>query len=367
MNRCIHLLGRGLFIALLLLTAGACTDGERQGASKGGVPPGGGMTLPVEAVVVETGAVSRDVSAVGTLRANESVMIRSEIAGRIAAIHFQEGAAVAKNAPLISLDDAELRAQLAESAATVKLAELNFARAQEIFEKKLLSRQNYDETLARLNEARARHNLQQARLAKTRIHAPFSGVLGLRRVSAGDYIKEGADIVNLEDIQSLKLDFRVPEAYLANIKQDQQVNIQVDAYTGETFSGKVYAIDPSLDEQTRSVLLRAHIPNPEQRLRPGMFARVRLVLESRAQALLVPEQALVPIGEAQLVYRIVDGKALQTKVQTGQREGGKVEITVGLSVGDTVVTAGQTKLRDGMPVQVINQTDNKAPAAPAGN
>ncbi len=366
MNRCIHLPGRGLFIALLLLAAGACTDGERQGASKGGAPPGG-MTLPVEAAAVETGAVSRDVSAVGTLRANESVMIRSEIAGRIAAIHFQEGAAVAKNAPLISLDDAEPRAQLAESAATVKLAELNFARAQEIFEKKLLSRQNYDEALARLSEARARHNLQQARLAKTRIHAPFSGVLGLRQVSAGDYIKEGADIVNLEDIQSLKLDFRVPETYLADIKQDQQVNIRVDAYPSEPFSGKVYAIDPRLDEQTRTLLLRAHIPNPEQRLRPGMFARVALVLESRAQALLVPEQALAPIGDEQFVFRIVDGKALQTKVETGQREGGKVEISAGLSAGDIVVTAGQTRLRDGMAVRIIGQTSSLAPAAPGGS
>lgn len=365
MNRCIRLPGKGLFIALLLLAAGACTDDARQGVPKEGAPPGG-MALPVEAAAVETGAVAREVGAVGTLRANESVMIRSEIAGRIAAIHFQEGDAVAENAPLISLDDAEVRAQLAESAATVKLAELNFARAQEIFEKKLLSRQNYDEALARLNEARARHNLQQARLAKTRIHAPFSGVLGLRRVSAGDYLKEGADIVNLEDIRSLKLDFRVPETFLAGIKQEQPVNIRVDAYPGETFSGKVYAMDPRLDEQTRSVLLRARIPNPDLRLRPGMFARVALVLESRAQALLIPEQALWPIGDEQFVFRIVDGKALQTRVQTGQREGGKVEVSAGLGAGDVVVTAGQTRLHDGTAVRVIGQPDNKTPAAPAG-
>lgn len=347
-----------------LLALSACTDGARQGPPKGGPP--GGMALPVEAAAVETGPVSRAVSTVGTLRANESVMIRSEIAGRVAAVHFREGDTVTENAPLISLDDAELRAQLAESAATVKLAELNFARAQEIYDKKLLSKQNYDEALARLSEARARRNLQQARLAKTRIHAPFSGVLGLRRVSAGDYIKEGDDIVNLEDIHSLKLDFRVPENYLAGVKQEQEVNVQVDAYPGEPFSGTVYAIDPRLDEQTRSVLLRARIPNPGLRLRPGMFARVALVLEHRAEALLIPEQALWPIGDEQFVFRIVDGKALLTKVQTGQREGGKVEIGAGLSAGDTVVTAGQTKLRDGMAVQVTGQSGEKAPAAPTG-
>jgi len=348
-----------------LLALGACTDGARQEAAKGGGPPGG-MALPVEAAAVETGPVSRTVSTVGTLRANESVMIRSEIAGRVATVHFREGDEVTEHTLLVSLDDAELRAQLAESAATVKLAELNFTRAQEIFDKKLLSRQNYDEALARLNEARARYNLQQARLAKARIRAPFSGVLGLRRVSAGDYIKEGDDIVNLEDIRSLKLDFRVPETYLAGIKQEQEVNVQVDAYPGEPFSGTVYAIDPRLDEQTRSVLMRARIPNPDLRLRPGMFARVALVLESRAEALLIPEQALWPIGDEQFVFRVVDGKALQTKVQTRQREGGKVEISAGLSAGDRVVTAGQTKLRDGMAVQVIGQPGEKTPAVPTG-
>lgn len=359
-----HTSVKALFVALPLIALSACTDGARQGPSKGGPP--GGMVLPVEAAAVETGVVSRGVSTVGTLRADESVMIRSEIAGRVAAIHFKEGDAVTENAPLISLDDAELRAQLAESAATARLAELNFTRAQEIFDKKLLSRQNYDEAMARLNEARARHMLQQARLAKSRIHAPFSGVLGLRRVSTGDYIKEGDDIVNLEDIRSLKLDFRVPETYLAGIKQGQQVSIQVDAYPGEPFNGKVYALDPRLDEQTRSVLLRARIANPDLRLRPGMFARVTLTLENRAEALLIPEQALWPIGNEQFVFRIVDGKALQTRVQTGQREGGKVEISAGLSAGDMVVAAGQTKLRDGMAVQIAGQTDKNTPAAPTG-
>jgi membrane fusion protein (multidrug efflux system) len=349
-----------------LLALSACTDGARQDAPEGGGPPGG-RALPVEAAAVETGAVAREVSTVGTLRANESVMIRSEIAGRVAAVHFKEGDAVTENAPLISLDDAELRAQLAESAATVKLAELNFTRAQEIFDKKLLSKQNYDEALARLNEARARYSLQQARLAKTRIHAPFPGVLGLRRVSVGDYIREGDDIVNLEDVGSLKLDFRVPETYLAGIKQGQQVNVQVDAYPGASFQGKVYAIDPRLDEQTRSVLMRARIANSDLRLRPGMFARVALVLETRTQALLIPEQALWPIGDEQFVFRIVDGKALQTKVQTGQRASGKVEISAGLSAGDVVVTAGQTRLRDGMAVKITSQTGNQAPAAPAGS
>lgn len=339
---------------VLGLLIGACGNGQ-QGATPGkDAKPQGPMAMPVEAVTVETGAVTRDISAVGSLRANESVIIRSEIAGRIQAIHFSEGESITQSAELVTLDATEFRAQLAETTATVKLNELNFRRAQELQSKNLLSRQSYDEAQAKLAESRAQQNVEEARLAKTKLFAPFAGVLGLRQVSPGDYIKEGQDIVNLEDIASLKLDFRVPETYLAEIKLDQEVNMQVDAYPGKTFSGKVYAIDPRIDAQTRTVLLRAHSPNDELLLRPGMFARVNLVLEQRNAALLIPEQALAPKGKEQFVYRVVEGKALHSRVKTGQRRNGKVEILEGLSSGDTVVTAGQTKLRDGAAVTVVS-------------
>jgi membrane fusion protein (multidrug efflux system) len=352
---------------MLSLAVSACTDaGGQKGATPGkGAKPQGPMAMPVEAVKVETGTVTRDITAVGSMRANESVIIRSEIAGRIQAIHFSEGESVTQGAELVTLDATEFRAQLAETTATVKLNELNFRRAQELQAKNLLSRQSYDEAQAKLAESRAQQNVDEARLAKTKLFAPFAGVLGLRQVSPGDYIKEGQDIVNLEDIGSLKLDFRVPETYLAEIKLDQEVNIEVDAYPGRTFSGKVYAIDPRIDEQTRTVLLRAQIPNTDLLLRPGMFARVNLVLEQRAAALLIPEQALVPKAEEQFVYRIVEGKALQSKVKTGQRRNGKVEVLEGLSSGDTVVTAGQTKLHDGAPVMVVSPADNNQIRLPA--
>lgn len=354
-----------LFYVLLVLGAlSACSDGGQQsrGTGPGGGPPSAAMALPVEAVAVHTGVVNRVISAVGSLRANESVMIRSEIAGRIATIHFTEGDTVKAGAELIRLDDAEQRAQLAESAATAKLNELNFARARDVFQKKLLSQQSYDEALEKLHESQARIALNEARLAKTRLTAPFAGVLGLRQVSVGDYLKEGQDIVNLEDIHTLKLDFRAPETYLASIKPEQEVTLQVDAYPARSFSGRLYAIDPRIDEQTRTILLRARIPNPDLHLRPGMFARVSLVLDSRADAVLVLEQALLPVGDTQFVYRVVDGKAVQTKVLIGQRSGGNVEIVQGLKAGETVITAGQTKVRDGAPVHII--TAGTAAAAP---
>lgn len=349
-----------LFFILLLGTlsvATAQTPGARTG-KPGGPPP----AMPVETAKVETGTVTRDISAVGTLRANESVILRSEIAGRITDIHFSEGQTAEQGAELVSLDAAEHQAQLAETAATLKLDQLNYQRAQDLVGKKLLSRQSYDEAAAKLAGSRAAKALQEARLDKTKIRAPFAGVLGLRQVSPGDYVQPGQDIVNLEDISTLKLDFRVPETYVADVKQGQSVTLQVDAYPEQTFSGTLYAIDPRIDEQTRTLLLRARVPNPAGQLRPGMFARVNVVLESRANAVLIPEQALVPIGDQRFVYRVIDGKAVQTPVQIGQRRDGKVEISAGLAPGDTLVVAGQAKLRDGMPVTPLVQ-QSPPPAA----
>ncbi len=346
-----------------LLALSACTDGGKPGAGAKGGPPGA-MALPVETAAAHSGLVTRSVSAVGTLRANESVIIRSEVSGRIAAIYFTEGDTVKAGAELIRLDDSEQRAQRAESAATVSLNQLNFARARNVFQKKLLSQQSYDEAQEKLRTSQAQLALADARLAKARLTAPFAGILGLRQVSTGDYVKEGQDIVNLEDIHSLKLDFRVPENYLASVKPEQATVLQVDAYPEQRFSGSIYAIDPRIDEQTRTLLLRARVPNPDQLLRPGMFARVSLVLETRPDAVLVPEQALVPLDNRQVVYRIVDGKAVQTAVQTGERSAGTVEIVQGLHAGDVVVTAGQTKLRDGAPVRpvTIGSDTNPPPA-----
>ncbi|HLA75482.1 MAG TPA: efflux RND transporter periplasmic adaptor subunit [Gammaproteobacteria bacterium] len=363
-----HKLLKIIFITLalgLLNSVAAAAEpptGKKAGGAAGsGGKPGGPM--PVEVAKVEPGTVTLDISAVGSLRANESVVIRSEIAGRVDAIHFSEGQLVAQGADLLSLDASEFRAQLAESASSVKLNQLNYQRAKDLVGKKLLSQQSYDEAQAKLTQSRANQSLQEARLAKTQLKAPFAGVLGLRQVSPGDYVQPGQDIVNLEDISTLKLDFRVPETYLADIKAGQQVNLQVDAYPNRRFSGKVYAIDPRVDEKTRTLLLRGLIPNPDGLLRPGMFARVSLVLAQRDNALLIPEQALVPKGNTQSVYRIVDGKAVQTNVKIGQRRAGKVEILEGLATHDSVVIGGQMKLQDGMPIQPLVQPETKTQAA----
>jgi membrane fusion protein, multidrug efflux system len=218
-----------------------------------------------------------------------------------------------------------------------------------------------------LNQSEARRAEIKARLDKSTIVAPFEGVAGLRQVSPGAYVKAGQDIARLEGIGTLKLDFRVPEVYLGRLKPRQEAVVRVDAFADEAFRGEIYAIEPAVDEQTRTLLLRARIPNPGGRLKPGMFSRVLLVTETRENALLIPEQALVPQGKDRIVYRLVDGKAVMAKVELGLRRPGEVEVRQGLSPGETIIVDGQLRLRDGVPVTVITA---KPPAetakAPAG-
>jgi membrane fusion protein (multidrug efflux system) len=311
------------------------------------------QALPVKIGVVETGRLVEELSAVGTLLANESVMIRPERDGRIAAIHFNEGELVRKGAKLVSLDSSEIEAQLAAVEAELSLNRSRLRRAEELHAKNFISAQALDEARENLNQSLARQAEIRSRLDKMVITAPFEGVAGLRQVSPGAYVRAGQDIARLEGIGILKLDFRVPEVFLGRLKRGQEVQVRVDAFPGEVFRGEIYAIEPAVDEQTRTVLLRARVPNPGTRLKPGMFARVSLVLGVRENTLLIPEQAVVPRGRDNFVFRIVDGKAVLTRIELGLRRTGDVEVTAGLSKGDTIVIDGQLRLQDGAPVNVV--------------
>jgi membrane fusion protein, multidrug efflux system len=314
---------------------------------------GPARALPVKVATVRQDAVVEAVTAVGTLLANEAVMIRPEIDGRIESIHFLEGQLVRKGDKLVSLDASEVEAQLASAVAAANLNRSRLRRAEELQAKKFISAQALDEARENLNQTTARETEIKAKLAKSIIRAPFEGVTGLRQVSPGAYTKAGQDVARLEGIGTLKLDFRVPELYLRKIRVGQDLAVTVDAYPAETFNGAIYAIEPSVDEATRTVMLRARLPNPGVRLKPGMFARVNLKLERRENALLVPEQAIVPRGSGRYVFRIVDGKAVQTKVELGLRRPGEVEIVAGLEAGQRIVADGQLKLRDGSAVSVL--------------
>ncbi|MBN8479449.1 MAG: efflux RND transporter periplasmic adaptor subunit, partial [Burkholderiales bacterium] len=319
-------------------------------APKGGPggPPGGGA-VTIEATKVVQAALPQSITAVGSLRSDESITVRPEVAGRIAAIGFNEGQRVEKGTMLLRLDPSVNDAEVRQARANMTLAKTKYDRAVDLSKSNFISGQARDEAENNLKVAEAALALAEAKLAKTEIRAPFSGVIGLRQVSVGDYVKEGADLVNLEAIDPLKVDFRVPEIYLRQVRVGQPLEVTLDAVAGRVYNGRVYAINPLVDAAGRSIVIRAQVANTDTRLRPGMFARVRLITEERADALVVPEQALVPQGTEQFVFRVADGKAQRVRVEIGQRGDGKVEVRQGLAVDDVVVVAGQLKLRDGVP------------------
>jgi membrane fusion protein (multidrug efflux system) len=209
-----------------------------------------------------------------------------------------------------------------------------------------------DESIAAQEVAQAELNFARVQLAKTRIAAPFEGVLGLRRVSVGAYLNPGDPLVTLDDIDPIKVDFRVPEPALPLVRTGQRIEMRLDAFPEQHFEGEIYAIAPRVDVDGRTVSLRALVPNPQGLLKPGLFARVEVVVERREGALVIPEQAVVPQAAGQAVFRVVDGKAALTMVTLGQRRAARVEVLEGLSPADMIVTAGQLKLRDGTPVKV---------------
>ena len=357
----IYVLGPVIVASLVLSGCGSEPEADKQAAKpvKPAAAPAKPMGLPVKAAQVTVGAVVDEVTAVGTLLADESVVIRPEIDGRIASLHFHEGQAVNKGQRLVTLDSSEYEAQLAGIKAELKTERQRYVRGQELYQQKFISKEALDALAGTVDQLEAKVEEAQARVDKTVIRAPFSGTVGLREVSPGAYVKAGDDIVILENLSNIKVDFRVPEVYLSKIKREQPVALRVDAYPGEQFKGVVYAVQPAVDKQTRTLLMRARVSNQGAKLKPGMFVRVALTTSTRPKAISVPEEALWPQGKDNYVFVVVDNKVKLTKVELGNRRPGEVEIVEGLSPGDVVVTEGQIKLRDGAPVMVMG-----APPAP---
>ena len=325
------------------------TAPAKAAAAKGG-PPG----IVVEATRVARVQLPQALGAVGSLRSDETVILRPEVAGRVARINFKEGERVTQGQVLVKLDDSVQQADLDKARANLTLSKTKHERAADLRNKGFLSSQAQEEAENNLKVAQADAELMQARAAKTALRAPFSGTVGLRLGSIGDYVKEGQDLVNLESLDPLKVDFRVPENALSLLKDNQTLQITLDALPDRAYDGRVVAINPLIDSNGRSIVIRAQVPNKDGRLRPGMFARVRLFTSGLQDTLVVPEESLFPIGDDKFVYKVVDGKAIRQKIEIGARRDGRVEVVGGLLPEDTVVTAGVIKLRDGAPVNVAN-------------
>jgi len=329
----------------------------------------------VEVAKVESMTLVDETQAVGSLRSRQGVMLRPEVGGRVKEIFFNDGQRVRKGQLMVQFEDQLQQAQVAQARAELSIAEANHKRNQELVAQNFISQRSLDESSAALEVSRAKLSLAQATLQRLQVLAPFDGITGLKQINVGDYLKDGADMVNVEDIDAVLLDFRLPERFQARVRAGQKAQLTVDALPGRPFTAIVQAVDPLIEANGRSVGVRGCIDNRQQQLRPGMFARVNAVFGSRENALVIPEEAIIPQGGRTFVVKVVAGDKPDVRVservavKVGLRQPGKVEILEGLSAGDTVVTAGHQRLqKDGTPVRVVDlsQPGGGRPGGAAG-
>ncbi|MEM9552860.1 MAG: efflux RND transporter periplasmic adaptor subunit [Acidobacteriota bacterium] len=317
--------------------------------------PAAPLAVAVDTIVLERASLEDAVLATGELRADEAVELRAEESGRVVDLHFDEGERVEAGALLVEIQDADLRAELRRAQVREELAARREERARSLLDESTISEEVYDEAMNALKVARADVSLIEARLAKMRIHAPFSGVIGLRSVSVGSYVTSQTPIASLQKLDPVKLDFSVPERHAGAVAPGDRVEFQVTG-SEAVFVGQVFAVEPRIDSSTRTLRVRARAPNTDGALLPGAFAEVRLVLDRRDDALLVPSIALVPGLEATTVYVVEDGVAQPRRVTIGRRTDERVEIVAGLAAGDQVIVRGVQQMRPGVPVRAAGDS-----------
>lgn len=367
-------------VGLAGLSAAAYWYQRQDGAWRGAGPvapqsasaPAAAEPVPsVEVARVTAMRLNDETVTVGSVRSRQGVMLRPETSGRIDRLGFTDGARVRRGQLLVQLDDTLQRAQLAQAKAQASIARTNLQRNRDLAAQNFVSQSAVDQSAAALEVAQAQVALAEAQLLRMRVVSPFDGVAGIRLVNVGDYVKDGADLVSIDDVAAMYVDFRLPESVLTRLKVGQGVDVTLDGLPGRSFKGRVEAFDSQLEANGRSLLVRASIANTEGLLRPGMFARARIVFSSRDEAVVVPEEALVPQGGRQYVLKVVEGPEGPTtrrlEARLGLRVPGKVEITQGLQPGDVVVTAGQSRVMraDGLPVRIVQLGDATASAGPA--
>jgi membrane fusion protein (multidrug efflux system) len=319
------------------------------------MPPVAVITAPVRSE-----RLSFELEALGTAGANESVNITAKVANQVAAVRFSEGQQVRRGDVLVELDGAQERADLAVAEAALAESASQFKRSRELYTTRVLSDQQLEQIEATFKANEARVVAARARVGDTVIRAPFNGRVGLRRVSVGSLISPGTVITTLDDTSTIKLDFTIPETFLSVVSPGLEIAARSVAYPDSSFGGRISSVDSRVDPATRSVTVRALLPNPKGLLKPGMFLTVRLS-RGAVDALMVPEQALVPEQGDVFVFVVADGVAEKRRVRIGERRVGDVQIVEGLSEGELVVTEGTQKLRDGAAVRLQG-----APPAAAG-
>ncbi|MEP1093650.1 MAG: efflux RND transporter periplasmic adaptor subunit [Cyclobacteriaceae bacterium] len=321
-------------------------------AKKSATPARSSRTiLTVEGQQIRYETIDYSVRVTGTIIADESVNLNSEVSAKIDNILFQEGEKVKKGQLLVTLNDDELRAELEKLKFTQKLNEDNEFRQKKLLEKEAISREEYEIALTTLNTSRSESKLLETRRAKYKIYAPFSGRVGLREVSVGSYINPGSTIARIYSIDQVKIDFSVPGKYLKDIDVGDKIQFSVEGYE-EPFDGEIYALEPQIDPQSRSIKLRAVSPNQENKLLPGQFVKINLILDQIENSIMVPNIALIPELNKTKVFVHVDGKVETRIVEPGIRTEESVQILSGLNPGDVIITTGLLQIRQGMTVNI---------------
>lgn len=308
----------------------------------------------VEAVVVKPGTISRRITTVGKLRANEFVTLRAEMQGRIKEITFKEGSMVKKGDILIRFEDEELQAELTKAEADVEYRQVRFGRFESLQTKGLGRGTEFDQERGQLNMAKAAVDVAKAKLAKATIYAPFEGKIGLIDVSVGAIVDGQKELVTLVDFDPMKIDFKIPEKFIHDIGVGQTAEVKLDSMPDQIFQATVEAIDSRVDPQTHSIAVRATIPNVDGKLQTGLFGSVGVIIGVKNDALLVPESALGREGDIEYIWVVTNGKTGRKRILTGTKENGQAEVTAGIRPGEIVVTSGQLKLGEGTAVKISN-------------
>ena len=341
-----------LIIIALLLAIWGC-DGDPSPGKAGGSFGGSPAPVKVFAQVVQPQRLIDEIQALGTARANESVEIKSPVPGLIINIAFKDGQFVEQGELLVELENDELRAELAVAEATFSESRSIYERSKSLIRTDAIAESRLEQLQAAMNADDARVDAARARLANTRIRTPFSGRIGLRRISPGDFVDSSVIITTLDDTRTIKVDFSIPGTFLSAVTEGMTITARSTLYPETEFSGLVRNIDTRLDPIVRAIQIRAELPNDENLLKPGMLLTVKLQ-QDRGNVLIVPEESIVPARGEQFVYLVESNRATKRKVMLGRRLAGLVEITTGLKAGDTVVTDGAHKIRDGMLLEILS-------------
>ena len=359
----------GVLAALALATT-ACKKGKAGGAAAGAGGAGGPpMGMPVEVVAARIDTVRDEIAATGQIEAVQSIDLRPEVDGRIVEILIHEGQEVDQGTPLFKVDDAQLKAQVAQLAAQRDLAQQALARAKELAQENASSAADLEQAEATARSAQAQFDLQSIRLERTTVRAPFAGVEGQRYVSLGDYVNTDTKLVSLHTVNPQRAAFQVPEKFARQLRLGQEVTFRVAAIAGRAFTGTVDFVDPIVQLPGRTIMMKARVPNPARLLQPGMFIEARLVTAVRPQAVVIPEDAVVPAEGSSFVWVAIGGKADRRKVSLGVRTPGFVEVRDGVKAGEQVVTGGLELLAPGAPVmaRVVERPPPTAPAPAAAD